>query len=225
MLFYLSIAVYISSVIGALILMILGRQLDAKRFRLLAAAHGLLLLFFILTRLFLKGAGSNPTDFSFLLFICSGVTLCGIVWRIPTALPFRIYFSIFVITFPLFIFSPSRLVNFLLTTTYSDTIGKSFPLSGDIYLEQQNSWSGSTVSNKYKVIRKKGLFHKTLARDIQFSQPLDSLRTILYREGDTAILRGYSFHVSFVEVRIDSQDVNVSLKSRNRNTIERRLKP
>jgi hypothetical protein len=224
MIFYIAIVFYISSVIGALILMIAGKNISVNKLIIPGAIHAVLLILFFLTRHTASNNEEQPVNFFLLLFICSGVSLCGIVWRLKALLPIRIYFSVFAITFPLFLFSPSRLVNLLLTGAYADTSGKSFLISGNVFLEQQNSWSGNSNGLRYKIIRKKGMFHETLARDVVFKGPIDSIRAILFKNGDTAILRGYTIHESYVALTIDSQDVNISLRSKKRNTIERRLK-
>ena len=224
MIFYIAIVFYISSVIGALILMIAGKNISVNKLIIPGVIHAVLLILFFLTRHASSNNEDQPVNFFLLLFICSGVSLCGIVWRLKVLLPFRIYFSLFAITFPLFLFSPSRLVNLLLTGSYSDTSGKSFLISGNVFLEQQNSWSGNSTALRYKIIRKKGLFHETLVRDVIFKEPIDSIRTLMFENGDSAVLRGYSIRESYVALTIDSQDVNISLKSKKRNTIERRLK-
>jgi hypothetical protein len=225
MIFYLSIAFYISSVIAALIFMIIGRHISSKRFLILTATHGILFVFYFVTAFLSRRNADAPSNFTFLLFICSGVSLSGLVWRISVPLPLKIYFAAFALSFPMFLFSPSRLVNFLLTARYSDSLGKSFLVDGNVFLEQQNSWSVKTSKSSYKIIRKKGLFHQTLARDIAFDFPLDSIHLLYYQSDDTAVIRGFRIHESFVDTKIDSQDVHVSLKSRKRNTIERKLTP
>ena len=226
MVFYLSIVLYISSVIGALVLMILGKQMDRRKFILLASVHGFLFLIFLASLLLRKEDSGQPTlNFFFLLFICSGVWLTGQVWRIPNPLPLRIYFSIFSITFPLFLFSPSMLVNFLLTTKYTETLGKTFQVKDNYFLEQQNSWSDNSGKLKYKLVVKKGLFTQTLARDIDLNGSVDSIKTISFDPNKSAEIRGYRMKETFVSSSIDSFDISVELKKRKANQIERRLTP
>jgi len=226
MVFYLSIVLYISSVIGALVLMILGKNMDRRKFMLLASVHGFLLLIF-LASLFLgrDTPGETPLNFFFLLFVCSGVWLTGQVWRIATPLPLRIYFSIYAITFPLFLFSPSMLVNFLLTTSYTETLGKTFVVRDNYFLEQQNSWSDNSGRMKYKLVVKKGGFTQTLARDIDFNGAIDSSKTISFDLNQGAVIRGYRPKETFVSSSLDSIDITVVLKKRKFNQIERRLTP
>lgn len=226
MVFYLSIVLYISSVIGALVLMILGKNMDRQKFFLLAGVHGFLLLVFLASLVLKTDNGEQQSlNFFFLLFICSGVWLTGQVWRIHTPLPLRIYFSLYAITFPLFLFSPSMLVNFLLTTHYTETLGKTFQVKDNYYLEQQNSWSDNSGKMKYKLVVKKGIFTQTLSRDIDFKGSIDSCKTITFDIDSSAVLRGYRLVETYVSTSLDSIDVTVPLKQRKLNQIERRLTP
>ena len=226
MVFYLSIVLYISSVIGALVLMILGKQMDRRKFILLASVHGFLFLIFLASLLFKKEVPGQPNlNFFFLLFICSGVWLTGQVWRIANPLPLRIYFSIYSITFPLFLFSPSMLVNFLLTTKYTETLGKTFQVKDNYFLEQQNSWSDKSGKLKYKLVVKKGVFTQTLARDIDFNGSIDSIKTLAFDPNKVAAIRGYRMKETYVSTTLDSIDFTVELKKRKANQIERRLTP
>lgn len=220
MIFYLSIAVYIGSVIAALVLMIAGRGMTLRQLLLLSATHGLFLVFFLITRLL---ADSTPSiQFPFLLFICSGTVLCGIVWRMNAPKPLRAYFSVFMLTFPLFLFSPSRFVNFLLTTKYVDSIGRSFPVKDAYYLEEQSPWARQGEQIAYKLIAKKGMFHQTLCRDLDFKGALDSIH-ILDSKKDSLQVRGFSHHTTFVSEQTDSTDIWLCLNPNRQPKIERKL--
>lgn len=226
MVFYLSIVCYIASVIIALALMIIGTKMTTAKFLVLCGLHGLTLLLFVLFSILRNETDpiSSP-NFTFMLYICSGVCLTGLVWRISIPLLLRVYLSIFALTFPLFIFSPSMLVNFLLTTHYTDTLGKTFQVNGAHFLEQQNSWSHASATLKYKLIVKKGIFHQTLARDLDFGGPLDSIHTLSFEVGKKAQIRGYRHQETFVSTGIDSIELTVPMINRKVNQLERKLTP
>ncbi|MFM7216590.1 MAG: hypothetical protein ACKO1U_01075 [Bacteroidota bacterium] len=224
MTFYLSIIAYISSVIVSLVLMITGKGMPIGKFRLMAAIHLMCGITYLLSLALSSLPASEPhLNLFFLFYICSGTCLAGLVWRTATSRLEKAYFSLFALTFPLFLFSPSMLVNFLLTTHYSDSIGKKFRLSGEYYLEQQNSWAKDGSDKLYKLVLKRGIFHQTIARDIDFGSKIDSIKVIRFDPEDTTRVRGYVFRESFVDSGIDSTDVQVSMKKPSRNVIERRL--
>lgn len=226
MIFYLSIAIFIGSIIAALALMILGKRMPLRSFILMAAVHVALLILFFLSRSNQTAAeGTERPDFFFLLFICSGTALSGLAWRISAPLPMRIYFSIFMLTFPMFLFSPSRLVNFLLTTRYTDTLGKTFCVKENYFLEQQNSWSKNSAQLYYKLIVKRGIFHQTIGRDLDFGFSLDSIRTITFLKDSVAVVRGYKIKETYVSTGLDSTDIFIPLKSSKPGQIERKLIP
>lgn len=223
MTFYLSIVVYIASVIAALVLMITGKRWTLKKFLLLGAIH---LCFIVLYSLEgLRNDGETATNYFFLLYVCTGTALSGLIWRIVSPLFLRIYFSLFMVTFPLFLFSPSMLVNFLLTTRYTDTLGKTFCIQGNVYLEQQQGWKGASGTIAYKLVERHGIFRKPIARDILFGGRIDSVRTLLFIEDSTAVVRGYRITETYVSTAVDSIDATIDLQPKMTQRIERKLNP
>jgi hypothetical protein len=218
MTFYLSLFLFIISLITGLVLMISWRNLSRERFVLLATMHAILLMGFIAS-LLLRQEKNSPNYF-FMIFICSGVILSGLAWRSQAPKILRTYFSIFILTIPLFLLSPSRLLNFLLSMKFSTTTGPSFDLGSRFFLEKQHA---ATEKPSYKVIRKRGFFHKTIQRDIQFGGELDSVRVLRFESGMFIHLRGFTSKKSYVSIKIDSTDAEVRLVSRKPGTIEYKL--
>ncbi|MFM2135495.1 MAG: hypothetical protein RL021_895 [Bacteroidota bacterium] len=223
MVFYLSIVLYIASVIAALILMITGKSWTLKRFFLLASIHICFILLYLLKGLRVEENAS--TNYFFLFFVCTGTALSGLIWRITSPLLLRAYFSLFMLTFPLFLFSPSMLVNFLLTGKYTDTLGKTFCIKDNLFLEQQQGWKGTNGTFAYKLVERHGIFHKPIARDIQFGGRIDSTRTLLLLKDSTTSIRGYRITETYVSTTIDSIDVTVDLRPKTEMKIERKLLP
>jgi hypothetical protein len=224
MTFYLSIIAYISSVIAALVLMITGKTMAAGKFRWMAGVHLFCGIVFILSILLTgKGPSVEHPNFFFLLFICTGTCLSALAWRTRITKAEKSYFSLFIVTFPLFLFSPSMLVNFLLTTRYTDSIGKKFPLQGAYALEKQNSWTEHGSEHLYKVVLQRGIFHQTIARDVDFGGEIDSVKVVRFDINDSVRIRAYIIKESYVDTQMDSFEVTVPMKTAKRNLIERRL--
>jgi hypothetical protein len=223
MVFYLSIVLYIASTIAALVLMITARHWPLKRFLLLTGIH---LCFAALYLVISRGQTEDSSyNFHFLLYICTGTSLSGLAWRIKAPLPLRLYFSVFTISFPLFLFSPSMLVNFLLTTRYSDTLGKTFLIKDNIYLEQEQAWRKNGGAVTYKLVERKGLFRKVLSRGLDFGGKVDSARTLAFIPDSLTNIRTYRLTETYVSSRTDSFDLTIDLRPKTANKIERRLTP
>jgi hypothetical protein len=221
MLLYVAIITYILSNIISLALVFTGKKLNPGFFRLLASLHLVFGVFFIFN--LITNKEETPRYVSFMIFFCSGIITGGLALGTKTNLILRIYFGIFCLSIFVFILSPSLLLNFLLTASFNrhkDMI----PLRQNYFLERQTSaFSSDSTGMKYKVILKKGMFHETIARDIDFKGKLDSMKILSFEERKYFLIRGYTSNKSFVEDKIDSVDVTVELKSMKRDEIERRL--
>ena len=217
---YITIILYILSLIAGLFLMAVVKSITKKKFFFVASIHILSLLIFLLNRKAEIPNTESSGNFTFLFFICSGIMLAGLAWRSQVHLVFKIYFTLFGFTIILFIFSPSRLMVFLLTGKYSETMGKTFPVGENYFLEQQNTSAGIHL---FKLISKHGLFHETIQRDIDFKGPLDSIHVLEFIPKEKAIVRGFSGKVTYVSSDIDSVDVEIRLVKMKKNQIERRL--
>ncbi len=198
-----------------------ARNISKQNLTFLGLLH-LMFLFAFLASLVLSSGGETPNYF-FLAYICSGILLSGLYLRSEFFLPVKIYFGLFALTLPLFIFSPSMLVNFLLTMNYSDSFGPKFPLTGKYYLEAQNVIKENETKPLYKIMLKRGMYKQTIERDIEFAGKLDSV-IVLEQNGNYSIkLRGYSSNTTFVSSTIDSLDVEVSLRNQKYGDVEKYL--
>lgn len=221
MLLYAAIIGYILSNIIALALVFTGKKLNPAVFRMLVAVHLMLGVFFIFNMMTNKD--ESPQYVSFLIFFCSGIITGGLALGTDTNILLKIYFGLFCISIFVFILSPSLLLNFLMTASFNrhkDMI----PLKENYFLERQASaFSKSTTDVKYKLIEKDGMFHKTIARDLDFKGKLDSMKIISYEERKAFVVRGYSGSSSFVEDKIDSVDLTIELLPARKDVIERKL--
>ncbi|MFZ7145818.1 MAG: hypothetical protein ACO1G6_10795 [Bacteroidota bacterium] len=219
--FYIAIILFIVSVIAGLIISIIGKNTSKEKFFLYAAIHGMFLFAFIASLILQKDP--HAFNYFFLTYICSGLILSGLAWRSNTNTVLKIYFSIFIITIGMFILSPSRLVNFLLTTKYKDTLGESFLVKENFFLERQSSSMSSENMPLYKLIRKRGIFHSTIARDLNFNGQIDSIKVLDFDKSAQSIIRGYTSKSTYVSTIIDSSDVSISMKKKTQDGLEYKL--
>lgn len=221
--FYFSLFLFIISLIIGLALMIIGKNMSREKFLLLVSIHIIFLFAFIASLLLKKNSDVISYNYFFTAFICSGIILSGLSWRSNAPKTLRFYFSIFALTIPLFLVSPSILLNFILTMNFSRSNGPSFHLDKQYYLETQNTSSVEDKKPHYKVILKRGLFHQTIKRDIVFGGKLDSIKVIDNNPGKNMNVRGYLSITTFVSIEVDSVDVLISLKTTKQGDVEYRL--
>ena len=219
--FYIAIIIFITSVVAGLISSIVGKNMSKEKFVLFASIHGMFLFAFIASLILRKDAAAY--NYFFLIYICSGLVLSGIAWRSNSFIGLKIYFSLFIITIAMFILSPSRLVNFLLTTKYQDTLGETFLLRENFYLERQSSSMHSDSMPLYKMIRKRGLFHSTIQRDLNFNGKLDSIKVIDFDKSSLSLIRGYTSSITHVSSVIDSSDIEIIMKKKTQDGLEYKL--
>lgn len=140
-----------------------------------------------------------------------------------TNLFLKIYFGIYCLSVFVFIVSPSSLLNFLLTANFA-THADMIPVRGNYFIERQTStFSQDPTEIGYKLIEKKGMFHRTIARDLNFNGKIDSLKIVSFDEFKTAVVRGYTGRKNFVEDKIDSVDVTINLNPTRKDEIQRKL--
>jgi len=221
MLLYVAIIGYILSNVIALALLFTGKKLNPGIFRLLATLHFVFGVFFIFN--LITNKEETPRYVSFLVFFCSGIITGGLALGTQKNIIIKVYFGLFCLSIFVFILSPSLLLNFLLTASFNRHKDMML-LKENYFLERQTSTFSSDSSGvKYKVIRKKGMFHETIARDLDFKGKLDSMKVLSYEDRKFILLRGYTSNKSFVEDKIDSVDVTIELIPTSKDLIERRL--
>lgn len=219
--FYIAIIFFITAVVSGVISMIVGKNISKQKFILFAAIHGMFLFAFIASLILRKD--STAYNYFFLIYICSGIVLSGVAWRSSIFIGLKIYFSLFAITIAMFILSPSRLVNFLLTTKYIETLGETFHVTENYFLERQNSSMHEDDMPRYKLIRKRGIFHSSIQRDLNFNGKLDSIKVLEFDKTSLGLIRGYTSSKTFVSTQVDSADVEITLKKKTIDGLEYKL--
>lgn len=166
----LTICLYILSIVATLILGMVSGRFGPAAFRLGMAIHGGLLG---LTALFYLAFREIPAwHYLLLTSVCSGLALSGWALRSPTLnRAWKTYFAAWLISIPVFLWSPS-----LLFYSISGHLSEYRPeleihLGSNTYLTEQQSMlnTGETPSG-FKVIRKYGIYNKTLVRNLDFGR-------------------------------------------------------
>lgn len=184
----LSIITYILSLAAALILAIASAKLGNSALKKAILLHFAILAIAI-PALILYGQES-ATAYLVLTAICSGLAISGWVLRsrqIKTSL--KIYFGIYLFSVILFLISPSFLFFAISGNARQHRAEKTFRLGDNYYLVEQLSTSPQ-AQPAWKVIRKYGIYNKTILRDIRFKSAPDSVRMITVTE-DTLILKSF----------------------------------
>lgn len=188
-LFITAIIIYILSLVTGLVLMMVGARISKRVINTLMIFHFLLFAAFFIVLISRKDESSifNP-HFLFLFAVCSGVVLSGYSLRMASNVLLRIYFSMYLLTLPVFVYSPSTLISAIAFYKKADLAGKPY-LTGieNYYLEKHNSMLANMEGViLYKIVKRKAGITKTIARHIQLDCPpehIEQFRII----GDTLI--------------------------------------
>ncbi len=123
--------------------------------------------------------------------ICSGLLLSGWALRSKfSPLVARYYLSCYLLTIPVFLYSPSLLFYCISGRIDLYHPAASFHLRGNTYLVEQQSMLQISESHRgYKVISKYGIYNKTLARDVFQGRQLIGA-TLVTLTDDTLIVKG-----------------------------------
>ncbi len=208
-----SIITYILSLVFSLVLMIFSKKLNSRWKRAFIIFHSILLVAYLFSFFWLKFFSGT----FFLIFFCFGVAIAGMILRSHMNLLLKIYYSIFLFSIVVFLYSPSLLFSLLATQKFPTTKGTEFLLVDNYYLVKEKSMLD--VSNtfvRYKIIERTGKFNKTLQRNISFTHEIDSIRVLKFTREKEAQLRGY---FSDGNNRVDSTDISTGLKIKDENQI------
>lgn len=183
-----TICLYILSMVVSLLLGMTAKRLTGSSIRFPAAVH-FTLLFLAISFLFILKTGPIG-NYLLLLAVCTGTALSG--WALRNEWirkPLRFYLIAWLLLIPVFLWSPSRIF-YAISGNYAHfNPEQQFNLQSNYYLVEQQSMLQEQKITKYKVIRKFGIYNKTLARDIDFGNRLVKVKLIELRD-DTLILEG-----------------------------------
>ncbi len=179
MLLVLSVTLFVISMIAALIMLIIGKNINTRVLLGLTSIHFIFLLISIWSYSDVKAAAHELTSSHviLLLTLCSGFILFG-AWLRQKKYPFfKFYFGLYLISLIFFIRSPGRFFAFIYTGDKAELKEQSIQISGPYYLSKQNNTS-STTSSIYKVYIKKGLLTYTLRSGLEIPGELKGISQV-----------------------------------------------
>jgi hypothetical protein len=181
-----TIIFFITSLVGCLILTLSAKKTEDKNLKPAIRIHFLLgiivLLFFTLN--------NNIEQFT-LAFFCYGLLLSGIIIRKNYHLLLKLYFGLFLLLLPFFVYSPSLLAYFITGNYNKVKSPQIINLKENYYLAEQQSMLGlNNELTTYKIYKKNGLYKKTILRNIDFGGKIDSTEVITFTD-DTLIIKGF----------------------------------
>ncbi|MBK8874044.1 MAG: hypothetical protein IPN13_09035 [Bacteroidetes bacterium] len=211
-LFILAITLYLVSMVATLVASFFEKHIPDRLVNTLIIFHWLVFIVWFLLR--------NPThtveepgnsNYLFLTFFCSGILASGILLRKKYPIYLKGYFMLFLLSLPIFIVVPSRVLGFICSAQINAVSPPRIHLSENYYLVGQGSSKLPPEKGKepFKLIREMGMFHKTLARDIMIPSPADSIILLEFKENENIFVRTYYHGLSGP----DSIDLNIILKS------------
>lgn len=209
-LFIAAIIIYILSLVTSLVLMMVGSKISKRFINTLMIFHFLLLAAFFLVWY----SGNDEQSFFnhhflFLFSICTGVALSGYALRMAANIYLRIYFSLYLLTLPVFVFSPSTLISAISFYKKADLAGKPYSTGMEnYYIEKHNSMLANMEGViLYKIVKRKAGITKTIARHIHLDCPPEHIEDFRFA-GDTLI----TFLIHCPPGSLDARQVSVDIK-------------
>jgi hypothetical protein len=216
LLLVLTICTYILSIVGALLMGMVSARLNPNFLRAGIAMHFALLA--MATIAYLTRLPATIQGVFLLLGVCTGLIFSG--WALRNkqlSMYFRIYLGAYLISILVFIWSPSLLFYSISGHWNEYRPEQQIHLKGNHYLvEQQSMLQGTQGEGGYKVIRKYGIYNKTLVRDLR---PKGIPKTARLTE-----ITGDSMRIDLVFAD-GSQEALSFRAGMKRNRIERRMSP
>ncbi len=184
-----SITAFILSLVLALVFAMSAPKINDQFLKFGAIFHFILLSIALFTMVFYSD--SNLHHYTTLLSCCTGLMLSGYVLRKKaTQWLLKYYFASYLFLLGLFFYSPSHLIYFISGNLKNCESAQEFQLKENYYLvEQQSMLQLASKTYTYKVIQKFGIYNRTIARDLNFTDKLTNVDLIQLNE-DTLIING-----------------------------------
>jgi len=184
-----TIICYILSLVGSLVMMVVLKNTaleKLKRIQLIHFSLCAITLFFYLLKL------TDSFHISFLISFCSGLLFSGIMMRSKQLnLLLKVYFGAFTLSVLVFLYSPSLLFYCISGSLGNYQAPQEFRLKENYFIVQQQSMlTLNDEAIKYKIIRKFGIYNKTLVRNVDFKNRLVNIKPLILT-ADSIAVRGY----------------------------------
>lgn len=176
LIFVCTIALYIISLAASLFMLLLNKNINIDKLKKIIVAHFILGIVAIVFFLFVKNEKTTAiSQLANIVFFCSGVAICGIALKSKLHFLIRTYFSIYVLSFILFVANTSALVGFIANFDFYSNAENKFNIRDNYFIELQTSMlTNESLQPKYKLYQRIFYFNKTIVRDIDFEGKLDS---------------------------------------------------
>jgi hypothetical protein len=178
---------YILGLVAGLLIALAAPRLPSRFLKAGMALHFLLLSGFGISAVFFPKAAPALC----LAACCMALVWAGAVWRVPAPFILRLYFGLYLLTLPLFLYAPSQTVR-LIAYQWSESPARKFSLAGGLRLEPQEALLDRPGPVRYKIIRDYGIFYRTLERDLDFGFAPDSVQTLRFEPDSLIVLRAWA---------------------------------
>lgn len=205
-LFILTITLYLVSMVTSLVASFFQKHIPVKIIWIIAGGH---LLLFILWLININGTDSldrpGISNYLFLSWFCTGLIVSGVVLRKNFNLVVKGYFTLFLLTLPVFLVSPSRVLGFIASGNVKAVDPERFRLVDNYFLMAQQSTPTQPPKGMkpFRLVREMGMFHKTLARDIMVPENIDSVRMLKFQENENIFARIYGSGADSLDIVIN----------------------
>lgn len=205
-LFILTITLYLVSMVTSLVASFFQKHIPVKIIWIIAGGH---LLLFILWLMNINGTDSlerpGISNYLFLSWFCTGLIVSGVVLRKNFNLVVKGYFTLFLLTLPVFLVSPSRVLGFIASGNVKAVDPERFRLVDNYFLMAQQSTATQPPKGMkpFRLVREMGMFHKTLARDIMVPENIDSVRMLKFQENENIFARIYGSGADSLDIVIN----------------------
>lgn len=191
--------------VSALIILIVSSKLNAMIGKIAAGTHAVV-AGVVIYKLISHGTDSFSLAAWFSAFICSGILCFAFIIRKKFSLPVKIYFSLFILSFPMFLFAPSRVFTVMSLGLLSTENANEIHLKGNYFISREQGMIKHDAANStYKVIKRMGIFNKTIARELHFNFTPDSATILFMDEKSEIRIRAFTRK----QTGVDSMDVAV----------------
>ncbi|MFM7078530.1 MAG: hypothetical protein ACKOYC_01940 [Bacteroidota bacterium] len=173
-LFISTLFFYLLSIIACLIVFLFNRHVSvlfSKTVIILHAVAGIVLLYSVTSN------SAIPAWIS-IYFWCSGIFLAGDLVRKSFPKALKAYFLAYLITLPVFIVSPSRIIHLVAGKGFGNPAEGRIRIIDNYFLVRTSEPVDSNGFFRSKFIKEMGFFHKTMARDIPVPSKVDSTKLI-----------------------------------------------
>lgn len=222
-LFILSITLYLVAMVTSLVASFFQKHIPAKVIWFVAGTH---LLLFILWLIYRNGTDSldspGTSNYLFLSWFCTGLVVSGVVLRKQFHVLVKGYFMLFLLTLPVFLVSPSRVLGFIASGNVKAVDPERFRLVDNYFLMAQQSTATQPPKGMkpFRLVREMGMFHKTIARDIMVPENIDSVRMLKFQENENIFARIYGSGADSLDIVI-----NLNASKNQTETITRKQNP